>query len=328
MLGSGLLWGASALHADQARYFYDELGRLIGVVDGQNNAAVYNYDDVGNLLKIDRFNTAGGNVGIFLIAPSSSLVNKPVEIRGFGFTSPPSSNTVTFNGTAASVLSGTSDSLIVTVPSAATTGPVSVTNATGTATSPQAFKVFVPPIITGVDPSKAPKGVVTRLSIQGFNLKTASSVQFTQAGLSATIASGATDDKLPINLTVGAAVPNGDYPFSVTTPSGTAQSGTIRISVTPAFPGFNTTKPLTIQMPLNTSVPATAAPTGPAASTTTPTTVQMPLDTTVPVQHRSNRPVVRCESGHERGHAVKERGRWNTGKNRIDGISRKERQSC
>ena len=40
---------------DQAQYFYDELGRLVGVVDGQGNAAVYNYDAVGNLLSIQRF---------------------------------------------------------------------------------------------------------------------------------------------------------------------------------------------------------------------------------------------------------------------------------
>ena len=43
------------MQADQAQYFYDELGRLVGVVDGQGNAAVYNYDAVGNLLSIQRF---------------------------------------------------------------------------------------------------------------------------------------------------------------------------------------------------------------------------------------------------------------------------------
>jgi YD repeat-containing protein len=30
------------MHAEQAQYFYDELGRLVGVVDSQGNAAVYN----------------------------------------------------------------------------------------------------------------------------------------------------------------------------------------------------------------------------------------------------------------------------------------------
>lgn len=282
MLAGSLVVNVGSLPADTAQYYYDELGRLIGVVDGQNNAAVYQYDEVGNLLKIDRFTTAGGNAGIFLIAPGSSLVNKPAEIRGFGFTSPPSSNAVAFNGTAATVLSATSSSILVTVPTGATTGPVTVTNSNGTATSPQVFTVLVPPIITGVDPVKVPQGVTVRIFVQGFNLNTASSVTFTQTGLTATIQSGATDDVLPINVAVTGSVPPGSYPFSVATPSGTAQSGAIQVAVTLPVPGFNTTKLLTIQMPLNTSVSATSQPSGPSSSTTTPTTVQMPLNTTVP----------------------------------------------
>ena len=36
--------------ADQAQYIYDELGRMIGVSDGQGNIASYEYDQAGNLL--------------------------------------------------------------------------------------------------------------------------------------------------------------------------------------------------------------------------------------------------------------------------------------
>jgi YD repeat-containing protein len=66
----GLLVMPAVPSADQAQYFYppsqtesasagcaqstgrlhDELGRLVGVVDGSGNAAVYVYDEVGNLL--------------------------------------------------------------------------------------------------------------------------------------------------------------------------------------------------------------------------------------------------------------------------------------
>jgi len=42
------------ISADQAQYFYDELGRLVGVIDGQGNIASYEYDAVGNLLSISR----------------------------------------------------------------------------------------------------------------------------------------------------------------------------------------------------------------------------------------------------------------------------------
>ncbi len=48
-----LSWAPSS-SADQAQYFYDELGRLTGVIDGQGNIASYEYDAVGNLLAISR----------------------------------------------------------------------------------------------------------------------------------------------------------------------------------------------------------------------------------------------------------------------------------
>jgi YD repeat-containing protein len=45
--------------ADRAQYIYDDLGRLVQVIDGQGNVATYNYDAVGNLLSITR-STGGG----------------------------------------------------------------------------------------------------------------------------------------------------------------------------------------------------------------------------------------------------------------------------
>jgi YD repeat-containing protein len=264
--------GPTALHADQAQYFYDELGRLTGVVDGSGNAAVYNYDAVGNLLSIQRFTSAPTGVGIFLLAPGSSLMNQTVEIRGYGFTSPPSSNQVQFNGTTATVVSAMSTSIVATVPAGATSGSVTVTNANGTATSPQPFTVLVPPIITGIDPPEVPQGVTTRLFIEGFNLKTASAVTFTQPGLTATIQAGATENTLPINLTVGAAVPPGLYAFSVTTPAGTAQSGVVTVEVKPAVPSFTVEKPVSVFMP----AASPQAPSSSSMTVTPPVSVSMP----------------------------------------------------
>ena len=48
--------GASAVSSQEIRYLYDDLGRLVGVVDQQGNAAEYVYDAVGNILEIKRFN--------------------------------------------------------------------------------------------------------------------------------------------------------------------------------------------------------------------------------------------------------------------------------
>lgn len=54
----GLLCLPAVPHADTEQYSYDELGRLVGVVDGQGNAAVYTYDEVGNLPSIQQFTTS------------------------------------------------------------------------------------------------------------------------------------------------------------------------------------------------------------------------------------------------------------------------------
>ena len=40
--------------ADQARYIYDDLGRLVQVIDGQGNVATYTYDAVVSLLSSAR----------------------------------------------------------------------------------------------------------------------------------------------------------------------------------------------------------------------------------------------------------------------------------
>ena len=265
-----LLWPASA-PSDQAQYFYDELGRLVGVVDGQGNVAVYNYDEVGNLLAIERFTTGTTGIGIFLLVPSSAIVGTDVEVRGFGFSATPADNTVAFNDTAATVVTASPNSIVATVPAGATTGPVTVTNANGTATSPGPFTVLVPPIIVGIDPDRVPQGVNTRAVISGFNLADATAVTFSQSGLSAGILPGATDLSLPINLVVAASVPVGEHAFSVTTPAGVAQSGTITVTVTAAVPSFTLTK-ASVFLPF----PAQTAPSGSSMSVTPPVSVEAP----------------------------------------------------
>ncbi len=110
-----LVW-PTTMQADQAQYFYDGLGRLVGVIDGAGNVAVYTYDDVGNLLSVERFTTESTGIGIFLVTPSSGLVGIDVEIQGFGFSATPMDNLVAFNGVAATVVSATSESIIATVP--------------------------------------------------------------------------------------------------------------------------------------------------------------------------------------------------------------------
>ncbi len=261
LLSLAVLAAPGGARADEARYFYDALGRLVAVSDGAGNMAVYTYDPVGNLLAIQRFAATPNGIGIFLLAPSSGAPDTQVEIRGFGFTATTADNQVAFNGQPATVLSATTTSIIATVPATATTGLVTVTNANGTAASPQPFTVLVPQV-TGIDPVRAAQGTTTFAVISGASLTGATAVQFVQAGLSARLLSGATADRLPIHLTVAATVPAGSYPFSVVTPVGVADSGAVMVTVAPAVQAVNVAK-LSVFLPF----PAQVRPSGGGAST-------------------------------------------------------------
>jgi YD repeat-containing protein len=241
-------------------YVYDDLNRLIAVVDQQGNAATYTYDAVGNILRIERFDTGGipGPVGITLVSPSKGKVGTTVQIFGKGFIATPSENSVAFNGTPAAVTESAPNRLVTAVPTGATTGPVTVTNANGTATSPEAFTVLVPATITGVEPNRVRQGATTQLVISGSGLAEATDVTFAHPGLTATILPDGTAESLPIDLTVAATVPAGLYTFSVTTPGGTAESGTITVTVTPPVPSFTVARPLSVFKLL----PAQVAPSG------------------------------------------------------------------
>lgn len=130
--------------AQEIRYVYDELNRLVGVVDQQGNAAEYVYDAVGNLLQIKRVTVdPSADVSISLVSPNKGGVGTTVQLFGKGFSPTPGQNTVTFSGgAAATVTSATSTSLKTTVPPGATTGLITLTTPLGIATSPEPFTVL------------------------------------------------------------------------------------------------------------------------------------------------------------------------------------------
>ena len=270
LLGVLLLVSPPA-HADQAQYFYDELGRLVGVVDGTGDTAVYNYDPVGNLLSVERFTPQASGIGLFLLAPASALAGANVQIHGFGFSPTPGNNQVAFNGTAAPVVSATATSLIVTVPSGATSGPVTVTNANGTTTSPHSFTVLVPPIVAGITPDRVAQGSTTDLIITGFNLADVTTVTFPAGGPTATVLAGAIPNSLPIRLTVGGGVAITSYSFSVVSPTGTVSSGPVTVTVTASVPAFSLHKG-SVFLPFPAQVP----PFGSSMNVAPPVSVSMP----------------------------------------------------
>jgi len=130
--------------AQEIRYIYDDLNRLVGVVDQQGNAASYTYDAVGNILQIQRFTVdPNAAVSISLVTPSKGNAGTTVQIFGKGFSPTPGQNTVTFSGGAtATVTAATGTSLTTTVPPGATTGSITVSNLLGAATSPEPFTVL------------------------------------------------------------------------------------------------------------------------------------------------------------------------------------------
>jgi hypothetical protein len=104
------------------------------LVDGSGNVVAYIYDQDGDITSVTTTQPAG--VAIYRVAPNSGSQGGSVTIYGIGFSSTPSQDTVTFNGTPATVTSATTTTISTTVPSGATTGPVAVTAPNGSANGP------------------------------------------------------------------------------------------------------------------------------------------------------------------------------------------------
>jgi len=106
------------------QYFYDETGQLTRVVDSTEVVIEYVYDGVGNMLQVNRSTLSNpGGLSIFSFSPQQGGPLCPVTIQGQGFSTTAVNNVVRFNGTGATVISATANSLLVSVPVTATSGP-------------------------------------------------------------------------------------------------------------------------------------------------------------------------------------------------------------
>jgi YD repeat-containing protein len=200
-------------------YTYDELGRLVGAADSLSDAVTYKYDAVGNLLSITR--NSSSQVSIIDFTPKSGPVGTTVTISGTAFSATPSQDSVSFNGTSATVTSATATQLVVTVPSGATSGTISVTAPAGTATSTSSFTVTTgtgAPTISGFTP---PSGVIgTAVTVTGTNFDTNKANDNLKFNLSPALVSSAIATS--IGTTVPTAVASGR--ISVSTALGKATS--------------------------------------------------------------------------------------------------------
>lgn len=150
-------------------YVYDDLGRLVAVIDPVAGAAIYEYDPVGNLLSIDRPLTT--DVVIIEFSPKKALEGSTVVLKGIGFSAVPSENSVSFNGLSASVSSSTANEIVTAVPAGATTGPISITTPLGSDISDRDFVVGSDaPTIATISPLIGTPG--TSVQITGTNFET------------------------------------------------------------------------------------------------------------------------------------------------------------
>ena len=200
-------------------YAYDPAGRLVGVSDSGSNTAKYSYDLVGNLLSIATNPTSQTSVIGF--DPQTGSSGTQVTISGTGFSSTIAQDSVSFNGTPATVTSASVTQLVATVPSGTTTGPIAVTTPNGSATSSSSFVVggnANAPTVSGFSPTIATSG--TALTINGTNfdptpandltlinrLAKATISSATQSSLSTTIPSTATTGYVSVTTANGKAV--------------------------------------------------------------------------------------------------------------------------
>ena len=221
---------AEAQSPSDIAYVYDELGRLIAVVDPSQGAAIYNYDAVGNLTSIVR--QSASITSILEFTPNDGPIGTKVTLYGTGFSSTPSENQVRFNGAPAAVVSASATEIVVTVPSGATSGAISLTTPTGTATSSDSFVVAAAgPSISGLSPLIAAPGDSVTISGTGFDPAFANNrvkLNINQAAVTSAGTSSVVFTVPPLT---------GSGPVTLFTPLGTASGGDLFVPPSPYVPG-------------------------------------------------------------------------------------------
>jgi hypothetical protein len=159
-------------------------------------------------------------------APAAAVVGTLITVTGTNMTG---ATLVTFTGgaTAAPTVVTGATSLKVVVPEGALTGPVRVTNPTGTAPSAASFKVL--PKITGFAPSSVTAGSATVVTVDGFNLKVGATTPTVKVG-TLVIGSVSVSTVTQVGFTVPVGALSGK--ITITTADGTATSAT-SLTVTP-----------------------------------------------------------------------------------------------
>jgi len=215
-------------------------GTLFRISTKGDFATLYNFDGTSGaypevtllqhttgLLYGDTY-TGGESVGTFYsfaaslkpfasLIPNAGKVATSIGILGQGFSG---TTQVSFNGATATFNVVSDTYLTATVPTAAKTGPITVTTPNGVLTSNKIFRVL--PTITRFTPISGPVG--TKVTITGSGFIGATKVTF--GGVKAT--SYSVDSGTQITATVPTGAKTGN--IVVTTPGGSASKGTFTVS--------------------------------------------------------------------------------------------------
>ncbi len=196
---------------------YDELGRLVAVIDPGGETVTYRYDSVGNLQSISR--SSSSQLSIIEFSPDKGPIGASVTIYGTAFSQTPAENIVKFNGTNATVSASTSTQISTTVPAGTTSGLITVTTPSGTATSNTPFTVGSDaPVITSFTPNIGAAG--TTVNISGSNFDSTTSGNRVAFNGTRSIVTAATSTALTTTVPAGATSGR----ISDTTPAGTGAS--------------------------------------------------------------------------------------------------------
>lgn len=179
----------------------------------------YAYDDAGELSSI---RTSGPAAPLVLsdFDPKEGGAGRSVTVTGAGFSPDPARNVVRLNGAVASVVSSTSTRLSFKVPAGATTGRLTVSVGSSTATSAVDFVVRPPVVVTGFTPKMGKPGTVLTISGSNFDPDPArntvsvggrpvSVTSASSSSLVATIGAGASSGKVQV-LTAGSSAASSD----------------------------------------------------------------------------------------------------------------------
>lgn len=128
--------------------------------DGNNN--LYIADSSNNRIRIIGEGVLTPRPTVSSLSPTQGISGTTVTISGSGFGSTQTTSTVSFGNVTATPTSWSSTSIVVPVPSGAQTGPVFVTVAGLSESSPPTFTILHPPQLNSVSPSEGgPGGIVT-----------------------------------------------------------------------------------------------------------------------------------------------------------------------